>query len=172
LRSSPYVLGAPKEDEMPLLPDRLPWFAVGPALGVLIVLLYALANRRLGVSGSYLAVRELVLARRAPEQWRAWSFVGIVAGAAVAAALGGRLSLDLSYGALGRLLPIAALVPVLFAGGVLIGYGARWADGCTSGHGMSGVASRSPASWAATATFFMTAVAVSLALHFVSGGAL
>jgi uncharacterized membrane protein YedE/YeeE len=76
------------------------------------------------------------------------------------------------YGALGRFLPIGAIVPVLFFGGALIGFGTRWAEGCTSGHGLAGIPSRSPASFAAAATFFATAVGVTFLVQLVTGGAL
>jgi uncharacterized membrane protein YedE/YeeE len=49
---------------------------------------------------------------------------------------------------------------VLVAAGMMIGYGARRAGGCTSGHGMCGAALASPASLVATMTFMATAVAV------------
>ena len=54
--------------------------------------------------------------------------------------------------------------PVLFAAGILIGYGAKLAGGCTSGNGLCGTSLGSPASLAATATFMGTAVATTLAL--------
>jgi uncharacterized membrane protein YedE/YeeE len=73
---------------------------------------------------------------------------------------------------LGLVLPLAALVPVLFVGGVLIGFGAPWAGGCTSGHGISGTSALSPASLVATGTFMTTAVLLTLALHLLTGGAL
>jgi len=49
--------------------------------------------------------------------------------------------------------------------GVLIGYGAKLAGGCTSGNGLSGNAVLSPASLVATATFFGTAIAVSFLIE-------
>lgn len=155
-----------------LLPDRVPWFLGGPALGLLVVALYGIANQRLGVSGSYVHVATLL--RRGPkvEMWRVWFFVGLAAGAALVAAMRGGASVGLGYGALGLLLPLAALVPLLFVAGVVMGYGARWGGGCTSGHGISGVASLSPASIVAAASFMATAVAVTLILHVVTGGAL
>ncbi len=52
------------------------------------------------------------------------------------------------------------IVPLLVGSGVLIGYGAKMAGGCTSGNGLSGTASLSPASLAATCTFFGTAIVV------------
>lgn len=43
--------------------------------------------------------------------------------------------------------------PLLLAGGVLVGIGTRMASGCTSGHGICGLARFSPRSLAATLTF-------------------
>lgn len=154
-----------------VMPDRAPWYFVGPGMGIVIVLLYAIANKRLGVSGSYVQVRQLVLGRPLAEPWRVWFFIGMVVGAGLVALLRGGIQPTLEYGALGRALPLAALVPILFVGGAIAGFGARWAEGCTSGHGMSGTASRSPASWTAAVTFFLTAVAVTLALQAATGGA-
>ena len=49
--------------------------------------------------------------------------------------------------------------------GVLIGYGAKTAGGCTSGNGLSGNAILSPASLVATGTFFGTAIVVSFGIE-------
>jgi hypothetical protein len=73
---------------------------------------------------------------------------------------------------LGAALPLVLLVPVLFTGGVLIGYGVRWAGGCTSGHGLAGSSAFSVSSFAATATFMATAIAVSFLLNWALGGVL
>jgi hypothetical protein len=53
----------------------------------------------------------------------------------------------------------------------MMGYGARTAGGCTSGHGMCGISLLSPASIVSTVTFFATAVLLAYALAFVFGGA-
>lgn len=157
---------------MHLLPDRLPWYLAGPMLGLLVVLMYAIANQRLGVTGSYVEVAALLRGQVSRSRWRVWFFVGLGAGAVLAGLLRDGLSFSLGYGALGAVLPFGLLVPVLFAGGLLMGYGARWSGGCTSGHGTSGTSSLSPASFAATATFMATAIAVTLLVHLVTGGAL
>jgi len=47
----------------------------------------------------------------------------------------------------------------LLFGGVLVGYGVRMSDGCTSGHGICGLASLSLSSLAAVCTFLVTAIA-------------
>lgn len=155
-----------------LLPDRVPWYVVGPLMGLCVVVLYALANRRLGVSGAYLQVVALLGGRPVAQMWRVWFFVGLGAGALLAAMLRGGPTLTMGYGALGLLLPLALLIPLLFVAGLWIGYGSRWAGGCTSGHGIGGTSALAPESWVATATFCATAVVVTLLLHWVSGGVL
>ncbi|TNF60346.1 MAG: hypothetical protein EP306_08930 [Burkholderiales bacterium] len=47
---------------------------------------------------------------------------------------------------------------MLLAGGVLVGYGARLANGCTSGHGICGLGSLQWPSLAAVLTFMTTAI--------------
>jgi uncharacterized membrane protein YedE/YeeE len=155
-----------------MLPDRLPWYIVGPFMGIVVVLVYALLNKRLGVSGSYTQARMLVLGRTVAEPWRIPFMVGIVGGATITTVLRGASLAGTDYGALGRLLPIGVIVPLLFVGGAMIGFGTRWAEGCTSGHGLAGIPSRSPASFAAAATFFATAVGVTFLVHVVTSGAL
>lgn len=155
-----------------LLPDRVPWFVAGPLMGLVVVALYALANQKLGITASYNEVVDMVRGRATESRWRFWFLIGLIGGGVLAAALRGGPALDLGYGALGLLLPIGILVPVLFVGGALMGYGARWSGGCTAGHGLGGSSSLSKASFVATATFMATAIAVTYALHFLTGGAL
>lgn len=154
-----------------ILPDRLPWFVAGPIIGLCVVALYALANQRMGVTSSYVEIAAVVQGRAPGSAWRLWFFGGLALGAAMVGLLRGGPSLGLSYGALGLVLPVAVLIPVLFLGGMLIGFGARWAGGCTSGHGISGTSSLSLTSFVATGTFMATAVVLTLALHFFTGGA-
>ena len=155
-----------------LLPDRLPWFVAGPLIGLLIVGLYAVANKPLGASGAYVNVATFVRDRRQAEMWRVWYFVGLLAGGVIAALLRDGVALRLEYGALGRVAPLPVLIPILFLAGTLMGFGARWSGGCTSGHGLCGTAVRSPGSLVATATFMLTAIAVTFILHVLTGGAL
>lgn len=156
---------------MDILPERLPWFIAGPAIGLCVVALYALINRPLGATTAYLETFKFARGRRF-EPWRVWFFGGLVAGGFVATLLRGGLSFNLDYGRLGEKVPLILLVPLLVVAGLVMGYGARWSGGCTSGHGIRGTASLSPASWAATATFMATAVGVTFILHLATGGAL
>ena len=108
--------------------------------------------------------------------------VGIVAGTLQAARgdLGWRLAFlaglvlaPLLYALAGAALPevTVATSPVLLAvAGLLVGFGTRLGGGCTSGHGVCGMARLSRRSLTATAVFMLTAaVTVFLARH-VSGG--
>jgi uncharacterized protein len=153
-----------------LLDGQLPWWVAGPGVGACVVALYGLVNSRLGVSGAWLATLAPVEGWR-PEPWRVRFLLAMVGGAFLAAVLGPPVALH-GYGLLSELLPPVLLVPVLLLVGVALGYGARWAGGCTSGHGLSGCAAGSPDSLAMTATFFTVAVAVTLALHALTGGRL
>ncbi len=154
---------------MDLLPDRLAWYIAGPLMGLTVVGLYALANKPLGATTAY--SETLMFFRRRPfEPWRVSLFAGLISGALLAALSRGGLSWNLDYGRLGDLVPLAALVPLLLGAGLVMGYGARWSGGCTSGHGLRGTSSLSPASLAATGTFMATAVAVTALLRLVTGG--
>ena len=104
--------------------------------------------------------------------WLVWFFGGLVAGSLVAVFLRGGPSPNLSYGALADFLPIAVIVPVLFLAGVLMGFGAWWGGGCTSGHGITGAAILSRGSMVGIVTIMATAIGLTLIVHLITGGAL
>lgn len=65
---------------------------------------------------------------------------------------------------------VTGSVPLLIAGGLLVGFGTRLGSGCTSGHGVCGMSRLSPRSLVATATFMVVAgVTVFAARHLVGG---
>jgi uncharacterized membrane protein YedE/YeeE len=142
--------------------DQLAWYVAGPALGLCVVACRLLFNARLGVTGGF---SELVgqLSRGSLRfDWRGWFALGLFAGAAIFALAAGGPDFH-GYGWLTAAFSGSNriwIVPILLVSGVLIGFGAKVAGGCTSGNGLSGTASLSPASLAATATFFATAIVV------------
>ncbi|HEX4735210.1 MAG TPA: YeeE/YedE thiosulfate transporter family protein [Thermoleophilaceae bacterium] len=146
-----------------MLHDQLAWYVAGPALGLCVVAVRLLFNARLGVTGGF---SELVgkLSRGSVRfDWRGWFAIGIFAGGALFALIAGGPDFH-GYGWLTDAFTGSSriwIVPILFFAGILIGYGAKVAGGCTSGNGLSGTSSLSPASLAATATFFGTAIVVS-----------
>jgi uncharacterized protein len=58
----------------------------------------------------------------------------------------------------------------IVVGGLLVGFGARLGSGCTSGHGICGIARLSPRSIAATGVFMVAAIVVVTLTHHVFGG--
>jgi uncharacterized membrane protein YedE/YeeE len=58
----------------------------------------------------------------------------------------------------------------LIAGGFLVGFGTRLANGCTSGHGVCGLARLSPRSLVATLSFMATGFATVFVVRHVLGG--
>ena len=154
-----------------VLPDRVPWFIVGPSLGVLIVLFFLVMNQPLGASGAY--VHSLKLAQRKIDVavWRVWYFVGILLGGIfVTQVLRKGAEFRSGYDALRNVLPMGVTIVFVFLGSIVMGYGAKTAGGCTSGHGMCGTSQRSLASIAATGTFMATAIGITLILRLITGG--
>jgi uncharacterized membrane protein YedE/YeeE len=60
-------------------------------------------------------------------------------------------------------------MPLLIVAGILVGFGSRIGNGCTSGHGVCGLGRTSARSLASTATFFAVAVATTFALRHIFG---
>jgi hypothetical protein len=117
-----------------------------------------LANGKIaGVSG--------ILGRALPRGggdlgWRLCFLAGLPIGALLWGALRGGLAIQISA-------PPSALV----VAGLLVGLGTQLGSGCTSGHGVCGIARRSRRSLAATATFMVTgAVTVFVSRHVLGGG--
>ncbi|MBN9554924.1 MAG: YeeE/YedE family protein [Alphaproteobacteria bacterium] len=65
---------------------------------------------------------------------------------------------------------VTSSVPLLIVAGLLVGFGTRLGNGCTSGHGVCGMARLSPRSVAATATFMASAAVTVFILRHVIGG--
>ncbi len=155
---------------MELLPDRLPWFIAGPALGLLVVGLFLVANQPLGASGAYVHTIKAVRGDADTVSWRVWYFGGIFAGGLAATLLGDGVNAHTGYEAMTALWSTPVVAAIVFTGAIVMGYGARMAGGCTSGHGICGTAQRSPASWVTTATFMASGVIVTYILRLATGG--
>jgi uncharacterized membrane protein YedE/YeeE len=139
---------------------QCPWPVAGLLVGLIAVGLQWADNLPLGATGA--AAGFLSWARRpwtAPS-WRALFFIGIPLGALVYSQLTGQFTLSFAtpgFDAALAAVPGARPFVLLVAGG-LIGFGARWAGGCTSGHGICGVGRLQKGSLLATATFVGTAI--------------
>lgn len=98
--------------------------------------------------------------------WQWMLVLGIVFGALFSALLSGDFSWqwvpslwESTFGSRPGLRVLAAMV-----GGIFLGFGARWADGCTSGHGISGTLQLAVSSWISVIAFFVSGM---LMAHFI-----
>jgi uncharacterized membrane protein YedE/YeeE len=64
--------------------------------------------------------------------------------------------------------PVARVI-VALVGGIFLGFGARWADGCTSGHGISGTLQLAVSSWISAIFFFVGGILVSVVVFGLLG---
>ncbi len=157
---------------MEIFADQCPWYIAGPLLGLLVAALLWAINKPLGALGGYVDTVQWVGTLEAGPSWRVLFLVGMVIGGALSALAADGYRPTLAYGGFtstfGATLGIGGLV--LFVAGTLIGYGARTGGGCTSGHGMCGMAMGSPASIVCTMTFMGAAVAAANLLALLVGG--
>lgn len=112
----------------------------GLLIGLAAALLLLFNGRIAGISG----ILSGLLTANSPSErlWRGAFVIGLVCGAAIYSWLHGGLPLQHQ-----------ASSPGLLLAGLLVGFGTRLSSGCTSGHGVCGLARRSPRSLVATATF-------------------
>jgi uncharacterized protein len=169
---------------MAFLQHPWPWYVAGPLIGLFVPALLLLDNKSLGISSNLRHLCAALAPRKVPffhYQWKEaglWNLVflvGVVLGgfigghllAAPAVAIATATHADLA--ALGihdfsGLAPrelfswSAALTPrglvLLVAGGFCVGFGTAYAGGCTSGHGIAGLANLERASLVAVLGFF------------------
>lgn len=139
-----------------LFVERWPFWAGGLAIGAFVLVMLLVDNKLLGVSTGF---SELCAASRDPvarSSWRLRLLAGIVLGGALGGILSGRQP-SFALGSFDTLLGADPLVkvPLLLGAGLLIGYGARTAGGCTSGHGIVGTALGAKSSLIATGLFMV-----------------
>lgn len=119
--------------------------AGGVLIGLAATLLLWLTGRIAGISG---IVGGVLMPRSGEVAWRGAFLIGLIgAGAAYLLLVPGAYT------------PRQGFPPVLLvAAGLLVGFGTRMGNGCTSGHGVCGLGRLSVRSFAAVLTFMATAV--------------
>ena len=153
-----------------------PWpsYVGGPLIGVFVIAFLWIENKSLGVSSSFDEICSIgSQTKTSNSSWQITFVLGLVLGGALL-----YLSNDtkyvvaLSHGATEKLnsygiTVFSGLVPselfnfelsnllFLFGGGFFIGFGARYAGGCTAGHSIMGIALLSIGSIVSTVSFFI-----------------
>jgi uncharacterized protein len=131
--------------------------AIGGALiGLAAVLLMRLNGRIAGITGIFAG---LIDPTGDDRRWRAAFVIGLIAAPLSAVLLGWSLPSP----------QMPTSLSLVAVAGVLVGFGTRLSNGCTSGHGVCGIARLSPRSITATVIFMAVAVAVVALMRHVIG---
>lgn len=133
--------------------------AGGMLIGLSAVLLMGGLGRIAGISGIF---SSLLGRWRDENAWRALFILGLLAGTALTSLLGGFDSSTMAF-------PGNPLTTVV--GGLLVGLGTILGAGCTSGHGICGIARLSLRSIVSTVVFMFFAVATVYLMRHVIGAA-
>jgi len=162
-----------------------PWYVAGPLIGLTVPVLLLLGNRSFGVSASLRHICAACVPMSIPffkydwkkEVWNLFFVGGIFLGGMVTAfflsnpepvAIDPKLSIELaSYGVInreglvpkdlfnwGNLLTVKGII-LMIGGGFLVGFGTRYAGGCTSGHAIMGLSNLQLPSLIATCCFMI-----------------
>lgn len=160
-----------------------PWYVAGPLIGLTVPVLLLIGNKAFGISSSLRHICAACIPAKIPffqydwkkEAWNLFFVTGIFLGGFVAAALlsnpsaivlNPKLITELSdYGISdyhsmvpaqlfnwSSLLTLRGLIMII-GGGFLVGFGTRYAGGCTSGHAIMGISTLQWPSLVATCCF-------------------
>lgn len=137
-----------------------PWASLigGALIGLSAVLLMAYEGRIAGISG--------IAGRLLPPYFddallsRAGFVVGLIAAPLLYQIVTGAPVVQ----------TVGSNLPLMAAAGLLVGFGTVWGNGCTSGHGVCGIARLSVRSLVATGVFMVVAIATVFVVRHVIGG--
>ena len=168
-----------------------PWYVAGPLIGLIVPLLLLAGNKPFGISSNLRHICAACIPAKIPffsydwksEAWNLFFVAGIVLGGAITFLfLGGNHSVAISeetvkmlhlYGIrnFDGLMPVQIfswenifnLKGLIFfvIGGFLVGFGTRYAGGCTSGHAIMGIANLQWPSLIATISFMTGGILMS-----------
>jgi uncharacterized protein len=156
-------------------------YAVGIGIGILSWFTFLLSDKPIGCStaftrtsgmlerflrGTKTTQRPYYVKFPPTVDWEWMLVVGILVGSFVSAKLSGQLQLQWIPGKWSAAFGTALFPRLLIAlmGGIIMGFGARWAGGCTSGHGISGTLQLALSSWLAAVCFFIGGIAAAMTL--------
>jgi uncharacterized membrane protein YedE/YeeE len=168
---------------MPRLSEKA-WspYVAGAAIGLLQIPAFLLLGTALGASSSYVtgavtiaglfdpAIEQIRYAANHAAGAKNWWQVALVIGIALGALLSASLSGSRRRGVAkvwSRVAPMGAAgrFAMAFAGGFVMLLGARIADGCTSGHGISGMAQLALGSFIAVGAMFAGGIATAMLMR-------
>jgi len=139
--------------------DNLGWIIWSILIGLFTPIILVLANKQFGISSAMQNICSVIVPKTRhvftkeslkKNDWKLYLVIGIV--------IGGFLASNPYNGAQIAFLPehyysFEGLL-LLFLGGFLVGFGTRYANGCTSGHSITGLSMLKLSSLLATIAFF------------------
>jgi uncharacterized protein len=152
-------------------------YAAGILIGLLQIPAFLLIHTALGASSSFVTVSAAVTGLFDPaiaaipyfkahiagakNWWQVALVVGIALGAFISVRAAGtvRPAMASVWGQVMGVRSLALRLPLAFVGGFVLLFGARIANGCTSGHALSGVSELAVSSLIATAAMFVAGIA-------------
>lgn len=178
-----------------LFSSSWPWYVAGPLIGLMVPGLLLFDNHKFGISSTLRDFCAFVGSKKLDyfkydlkdQVWRNMLVLGVL--------IGGFIAMMLTPGALRMHISPATIVDLeqlgihdfsgfvpreifswsnlfsihgfffIILGGFLIGFGTRWADGCTAGHAITGLSLMSPASLIAVIGFFIGGLIVTHLLY-------
>ena len=160
-------------------------YAAGIGIGILSWLSFLISGKPIATSTTFARtggmIENFVTGGKADQRpyykkikllinWQWMLVLGVVLGSFLSALISG----DLQFGVWVPSLWASAFgesavlrVFVALAGGVILGFGARFAGGCTSGHGISGTLQLAVSSWVAAIFFFVGGIVTAHILYLV-----
>ena len=170
-----------------LMMSRWSPYVAGAGIGLLSCLTFLLSDKPIGCSAAFARssgmIEKLFRGQKTAQKpyyrlfapvvdWEWMLVLGVVVGAFLSARLSGQFDLRWvpdrwasAFGPSGVVRVVAAL-----AGGVFVGFGARWAGGCTSGHGISGSLQLAVSGWLAVMCFFAGGIATAMVMFKLLAG--
>lgn len=135
------------------------WYIAGPLIGIFVPLLLLVGNQLFGISSSFEHLCTIIFPKKLSavltydykkHSWKFYFVIGIT--------IGGLISSTFLSNEPIQLLPndyyTFSGYLKLFIGGILVGFGTRYANGCTSGHAITGISLLNTASIKSTIMFF------------------
>jgi len=155
---------------------------VGVGIGILVWLGFLLSNKAIGCSTAYARtfgmLEKAVRGKKVEEKpyykkfvpeidWEWMLVLGIVVGAFLSSIISGSFRVEMVPLVWEEMIGSSYIIRFLGAliGGILLGFGARMAGGCTSGHGISGTIQLALSSWLAFIFFFIGGILTAFLLY-------
>ena len=138
-----------------------PWWVSGPLIGLTVPLLLLLTGKTFGISSSFRNLNAICfpnsqIAYLRLYSWRehGWNLL-LVLGVVIGGFIGNHLLSETPVAFLPESYSTLGGIGRLLVGGMLVGFGTRYANGCTSGHTIMGLANLRWVSLVATIFFFV-----------------